>query len=205
MVHLGLVDDFNLIKIFEDSVSSTRELFFGNRWDPTLCPQDGKWFKPFTSALLLLLLHNDPDEIVKLASWCRVDLDPGFSGPENPPEMASLYLIVASSLLPNQIPGIDDRIAEVSKARERATQGLWKIWQAIESGDQGAFEKTLTDSLKHFDSRPKPNNRSTFIGERIARHQSVLALVAMQRGLRLPELPEKLSARLLTRKSIGLE
>lgn len=170
----------------------------GNEWI--------RWFNAFSRGLLLGLLSERWDEIAAVCGW----VEPGLRAEalvvddteDVEVELPQVYLSVAASLRPEPMPGLEaleKRVRESKKPRPRL---LFQAWEAARAGDQSAFDEGFVKCLAHFAAvackGPTPIHW-------VATHQSVIALAASRLGIKLPNLPPKLDALVMTRASLGLE
>jgi hypothetical protein len=131
----------------------------------------------------------------------EADLPTEYLGDDVAEELVHVYRTLAAGLRPEPMPGLDKIERRIAKCNTLSPKLLFHAWEAIRSGDQEAFDRAFVKSLEHFASNygsgPKPIDW-------IASHQSVVGLVATRFGLKLPDLPPKLDAVVITRESLGL-
>lgn len=200
--HLGFAGVPPIREMLDRAVEIALDYFLG--------PEQGDyrrseyWFQPLSNSLLLGMLAARWDDLAKICAWVRADRRPEYCGPLEY-QIPQLYVLMAGSLRPEALEGRDELEASLAKCRSKGPRLLFKAWQAVQAGDQAAFDVAMKQSLAHFASKPPLPPQDAYIGERMARPQTVVCLAAMRRGLKFPEIPEELAARVVTRHSLGLE
>jgi hypothetical protein len=168
---------------------------------------DTFWYKEFSRGLILGLLSECWDDVVRLCSWPWVGLVPEYSGMggDLEDEVALVSIVMAGTLNGEPSDGLDKLKAKIRKCRTKRPRLLMQLWDAVDHGDQSAFEEALRRSLEHFASGKRLDARDARVAERLALPQTAIYGSAMMRGLRPPNLPIELSAYLITRQSLGLD
>lgn len=165
------------------------------------------WFAPYSRGLILGLLSEHWDDVARLCSWPWAGLAPQHSGinVELEDEVALMYIIISSAFRKEPLRGLEKLCAKVRKCRTKRPRLLISLWDAFVEGDQAAFDKALEQSLRHHASGLRLSNRDWRLAERLALVQTAICTAAVRRGMQLPDLPEELSAYLITRRSIGID
>lgn len=165
------------------------------------------WFEHFSRGLILGLLSGRREDVRRFCSWPWAELVPDYSGmgDDLEDEVALMYLVLASGLRDEPMPGIEPVMAKIRRCRLKRPRLLLKLWEAAQAGEQVAFAEALIRSLEHFAAVPRLDPADARIGDRLALPQTAISLAAGCRGLRVPALPPELSAFLITRRSLGLD
>ena len=194
--------------------------YFLKRWGATDDPEEVdmialklkqsanvSWYEEFSRGLILGLLSERSDDVVRLCSWPWVGLVPDYSGMggDLEDEVALLYIVMAKTLSDDPSDELDKLKAKIRKCRTKRPRLLMRLWDAVDHGDQSAFEEALRESLEHYASGKQLEARDARVAERLALPQTAIYGSAMIRGFRPPNLPIELSAYLITRQSVGLE
>jgi hypothetical protein len=169
--------------------------------DKTRKRRDLTWFRAFSTGLLLGLLSARWKELAKVCSWVEAGLRHEYMGDDVDEPLVTVYKSVAAGLRPEPMPRLAQMEAKIKQCRTLREKLLFAAWDAARQKDQSAFDATFVKSVQHF----AKNFRGGMIAiEWVAPHQSVVGLAAMRLGMKLPELPPKLDALIMTRRSLGL-
>lgn len=163
---------------------------------------DLRWLAAFSQGILLGLLSERWTDVAKVCSWVEADLRPDCIGlTDFEPELTEVYRSIAAGLRPEPMPGLEKLEKQLLKCRTLRPRLLFQAWDAARKGDQAGFEEALVKSLEHFSA----NYGSGPVAiDWVATHQSVVAMAAKRLGMKLPKLPPKLDAVLMTRESLRL-
>lgn len=171
------------------------------RMDKSASRNGLQWFTAFTASLFLGGLSNRWNDIAKICSWFDADIGPEYTAGELEDEYMLLFVCIAGSLRPEPMEGVEEVLAKVKRCRTKRPRLLCAAWEAANAADQAAFDKAFKESVGHFLSKPEDGQIHDCW---IAKHQSVIWLIAEHRGLNFPPLPEKHRAAIVTRESSGL-
>lgn len=160
------------------------------------------WFKCMSPALVLALLFAKDADLKKLCDWTHLGLIGEYCGGLEY-QVPQIYLLMCNHLRTEPQP-TDALEAELAKCRQRRPKLLYAAWVAAIRGTQAEYDKAMRESLKHFNSRKKPDLEATYPGEWIARSQTVVNLIAMREGKAFPDVPPELGCLLVTKDSVQL-
>ena len=160
------------------------------------------WFKCMSPALVLGLLFGSDEQLKKLCDWTNLGLIGEYCGGLEY-QVPQIYLLMCNHL--RTVPQSTDALeSELSKCRNRRPKLLYSAWVAAIRGTQAEYDKAMRESLKHFNSRKKPDLEATYAGEWIARSQTVVNLIAMREGKKFPDVPGELGCLLVTNDSVTI-
>jgi hypothetical protein len=151
-------------------------------------------------ALLLCGLTNRWDAAVKICSWCVDTAKHRFRTEQD--EQVRLFLCIASDLSLQPLKGISEKLEQVRSSQAKRTRLLCAAWEATVAKDQKAFDKAFEKTVAYFltiEAHDAPNPCYW-----VAEDQSVVWLIAERKGLKFPNVPEKLDAAVVRRQTIGL-
>lgn len=160
-----------------------------------------KWLVPLQAGLLLGGLAGRWADVAKVCSWFDPTIEPEYSAGIVEEQLFLWYVGVACQLKPEPDDDVGTLFERVRAARRKRPRLLMAAWEAVMSIDQDAFDQAFPASVKHFVS--SADKKTKIAREWVALDQSIVWLVAEQRGLRLPALSPKCAAAVITRQSIS--
>lgn len=148
------------------------------------------WFEPLSLAMLCGSYVGLWRELTSLAGLNAYAFEEDYLGTA-PQELQYILLDVLYSLSDHSPePSVQSQEA-LNQITNKKAQRYLDLWRAVESGNQDRFETILFDSLARFSRRKKPAADATFPLEWIALFESIVANIAVHRGMRVPALPKK--------------
>lgn len=160
-----------------------------------------KWFTALQAGLFFGGLTGRWDDVARVCTWFDATIEPEYTAGTVEDEYFGLYLYVAGSLSPRPMDRVNELLDRVRKSRVKRPRLLAAAWEAVFAAEQSAFKKAFTESVKNLLSKP---NTAKIAADWVALDQSIIWLAAEQRGLRFPAMPERHTAAIVTRQSLGL-
>ena len=162
--------------------------------DPPLTREKARdelpWMDPYREGLLLALFADDEAGIERVTSWPGDDL-PHDEGTLDLPAVYTTYHVHLARLLRNAPAG--ELSASATKLHDKANNRAAALVAAMEAAFAGDVA-ALTHALRqHLTSYRKRSFRVNRMDAAISIEGSILWHVARRRGLKLPDLPEKLA------------
>lgn len=192
-------DQMRQLGVTADELAAANE-FNSHGLDKSRPDRELQWFEAFTSALFLGGLAGRWDDLAKIGSWFDATIEPEYQAGQIEDEYMLLFVCIAGNLAPRPMPGVAELLAKVKKCRTKRPRLLTAAWEAAAAADQAAFDRAFPETVKHFLSKPPDGMPYHWL----AIDQSSIWLIAESRGLRMPPLPEKLAAAVVTRESAGM-
>lgn len=211
--HLGFVklDSSEAEAIVNRGFDVVIDYFFGTWWRDY--PEDGEdvnkshrhlnFAECFFQGLQLGLLSERWNDVAKVCGWVEANLKETTDvfAEDWDDGVLSVYKSIAAGLRPEPMKGLKKLEEQVMQSRTQKPRLLFQAWNAARSGDQAEFEKYLTKSLQHFVTNIP---HEPYAWEAVALHASVVCGAGRHLGMKLPPLPPKLDAVLMTRESLGM-
>jgi hypothetical protein len=210
--HLGYGPIEGLEAKLHTGVDRALEYFFGDWWkgdeadaravDKSRKDRELQWFGALSHGMFLGGLTGRWDDVARMCSWIDESVEADFHGGLVEDGYMQMILGIASSLRPEPLKGFDLMLGFVKSARTKRAKLLCSLWEAAQSRDQAAFDKSLKEAVAYFlkaDARDVAN-----VNFWVALHPSFVWLIAERNGLRFPDLPERLEAAVVRRQTIGL-
>lgn len=158
------------------------------------------WADCFSQGIMLGLLSERWKEVAKVCGWVEANLKHEYPR-DYEDELISVYKSIAAGLRKEPMTGLDRIEKQIMKCRVDRPKLVFQAWNAARTGNQAGFEEWLVKSLEHFVANIPPNPIPL---DAVALHSSVVCAAGRRLGMKLPALPPKLEAVLMTRESLGL-
>lgn len=208
--HLGYGPIEGLQQHMKDGADQAVEFFTTDWWranndDQILMDKHGSapdWFDPFCHGVLLTALAQRWDDVARICGWLDANVQPEFTAGNLEEAVFQLFICIGASLRAEPMPGVEDLLAKVKECPRKRPLLLCAAWEAALAKDQAAFNKAFKESVTNFLSTSKSVNSTNPI-HWVAVFQSIIWLIAEKNGLSFPPLSPKLSAAVVTRKSVG--
>ena len=210
--HLEFAKAITPVSYMQQGVDAALEYFFGNWWQEGTGHEglseseknrELHWIEPFVHGMLFILLLQRWDDLSKLCYWLHADIEIEDTT-DFEKEVLLFFKLVASSLLPEPLAGLDEIRSSIERCRLKRPKLLLKIWDAIEAMVQSAYEQSMDESLTLYLESVESYIKKGLFQFCVAEFQSVLCLIALKKGLAFPKLPKKSAAALVTRETLGL-
>lgn len=153
----------------------------------------------FAYAMLITILDGVDEEWSYLCEIAKANLTRCRFHPEErkQPELAKVILLIASSYRENPIRGSKKYPAEIMSGKSTHAKRLLEAWQAIENADQPSFNSSLKKALEQSRKYLAKHPDKFHPWFKLAWLESILCVLAVPKGLEIPDLELRLSDLLL--------
>lgn len=211
LAHLGYGPIEGLARHLHEGSNQAVEFFTTDWWRASNDDQilmnkhspEADWFDPFCHGILLTALAQRWDDVARICGWLDAAVQPQFTAGHLEDAVFQLFICIGASLRPEPITGVEDLLAKVKACPKKRPLLLCSAWEAALAKDQSAFDKAFKESVTNFLSTNKSVSSTNPI-HWVAVFQSIVWLIAEKNGLSFPPLSPKLTAAVVTRKSVGL-
>lgn len=155
------------------------------------------WLITYAQSALICLLFRKKSLLARISDELRMGMRD--SSVEFDLLEGDLYLSLGSTLANNPLDGVVRNEKRIQQSRNRRVKLLYDCWDALRNKEQDVFERKIHESLELHTKVWE--GHSTFL-RYIACFESTLVLLSNRYRMKAPELPEKLEALLLTKKTI---
>jgi hypothetical protein len=155
--------------------------------------------------ILCALLNGEKESIKKIAEYPDEDII-GNDGDYlfDTDEMESCFLVLLSVLLAEKPYDAYSHLAEqIRQGKKKKAKLLLEVLDAVVAKDNDKFAKTFQEYIKYFIKREV--DLSGGADESVSILGSILWETARIQGISLPNLPEEIMDRVVTRETIGIQ
>jgi hypothetical protein len=163
-----------------------------------------EWTGIHPTGILCALLNGEKESIKKIAAYLDEDMLESGDYIFNIDEMDGRFLILLSVLLAEKPYDAYWHLAEqIRQGKKKKAKLLLNVLDAIVAKDNDQFTKTFQEYIKYFIKREM--DLSGGHGESVSILGAILWETARIKGISLPNLPEEIMDRVVTRETIGIQ
>lgn len=163
------------------------------------------WSDKYPEGILCALLLDDEKAIKEIADYLDEDIvDSDAYLLNNLDEMCGRFLVLHAIFLAGKNYDAYAHLAEqIRKGKKKRAKLLLDVLEAIVAKDNDRFGKTFQEYIKYFNKREVDLDSGS--SDNISILGSILWETARISGISLPQLPEEIMDRVITRETIGLQ
>ena len=196
--HLDFKPEIPTERILEKGVELFVDFMTGNWWVDAPGYEKGPfsrhWIDGYVRGATLCLLANETSRLAMCSE--RLEGKHRHGSPQIPLEICDCYLVVALSMSARKAKA-KTICRRIKQGRNATAKRFLECYESIEQGDEKLFQKSLLILLKRYAKTRKASE-----GDCFDVHSSVLAMLAKENSLNLPELTEELADLLMCRQTV---
>jgi hypothetical protein len=163
-----------------------------------------QWTGIHPTGILCALLNGEKESIKKIAEYLDEDMIESGDYIFNIDEMDGRFLVLLSVLLAEKPYDAYSHLAEqIRQGKKKKAKLLLEVLDAIVTKDNDKFAKAFQEYMKYFIKREV--DLSCGAAESVSILGAILWETARIKGISLPNLPEEIMDRVVTRETVGIQ
>lgn len=146
--------------------------------------RDLEWFWAFFDSALVCLVAGQFELFKDIASWVDPNLKSEFMGGDDEVELSKLYVLICHDIRDQNLPNRTAIERSIDRGKSNRPKLLKSAWEAAYNRDQELFDKHFAAAIRDFG---RSHNPKCLIYEAVARHHSIIWMLAHSFGLSFPE------------------
>jgi hypothetical protein len=199
------ISDEQVHQMIRKGIQITLHYYYDNWYErEEYTRQMMEWTGIHPPGILCALLSGDKESIKKIAEYLDEDMIESGDYIFNIDEMDGRFLVLLSVLLAEKPYDAYLHLAErIRQGKKKKAKLLLEVLDTIVAKDHDKFVKTFQEYIKYFIKREV--DLSGGADESVSILGSILWETARIQGISLPNLPEEIMDRVVTRETIGIQ